>query len=63
MEEDRVCTGCGVGESDAVLSGCPSCARRFCGDCGVRLKGRRFCTQRCAAVMFYGDENDSDFEE
>jgi len=59
------CIVCGksdleVGKSDVeiTLSKCPICFKLVCQDCAKREYGRIFCTQRCADMFFFGDDDE-----
>lgn len=41
-----------------MLSGCPMCAKTICRKCATHEYGRLFCSRRCAALFFHGDEEE-----
>ncbi len=53
-----VCTVCQKDEQEVTLSKCPICFKPVCQDCGRREYGRVFCSQRCAHLFFFGDDED-----
>jgi len=53
-----VCTVCQKDEQETTLAKCPICFQWVCQDCGRREYGRVFCSQRCAYLFFFGDEED-----
>ena len=53
-----ICVNCQKDEQDVTLLKCPICFKMVCHDCGRREYGRVFCSQRCANVFFFGDDDD-----
>jgi hypothetical protein len=53
-----VCAGCQKDEQEVSLQKCPICFKWVCPDCGKRDYGRTFCSQRCAHLFFFGDEEE-----
>lgn len=63
-DREPVCVTCGASGEVAQLEHCRMCRRHFCGDCGERLRGVRFCSEACAYSFMYGDEDDrSEYDE
>lgn len=57
---DRICRGCEATSDTRFLERCTICHKDFCDDCGIRGHGKRFCTQGCADVFFFGSEDPDD---
>jgi hypothetical protein len=57
------CQACGKEFSVWALCNCPMCAKTVCGKCGFHAYGRTFCSSRCAALFFHGDDEDGDLPE
>jgi hypothetical protein len=53
-----VCVICQKDEQDTTLLKCPICFKMVCHDCGRREYGRSFCSDRCAQVFFFGDDDE-----
>jgi hypothetical protein len=53
-----VCAVCQKDEQETTLAKCPICFKWVCQDCGRREYGRVFCSQRCAYLFFFGDEEE-----
>ena len=52
------CVACNVDDREIRLNKCPICFKWVCMDCGKREYGRIFCSQRCAYLFFFGEEED-----
>ena len=52
------CITCQKSEEEASLQKCPICFKWVCMDCGRREYGRIFCSQRCAHLFFFGDDDE-----
>ncbi|MGA7615377.1 MAG: hypothetical protein WBX15_09360 [Thermoanaerobaculia bacterium] len=57
---ERKCRGCGISGEAAYLERCLVCNLFFCADCAFKGFGRRFCSERCGQIYFYGDQEDDD---
>jgi hypothetical protein len=53
-----ICVTCQKDEQEVTLSKCPICFKSVCQDCGRHAYGRMFCSQRCANLFFFGDDDD-----
>ena len=53
-----VCNACQKDEREVTLHKCPICFKMVCQDCGRSEYGRLFCSQRCAYLFFFGDDED-----
>jgi len=53
-----VCVICQKDEQEVSLAKCPICFKWVCQDCGRREYGRVFCSQRCAHLFFFGDDEE-----
>jgi hypothetical protein len=54
------CVGCQVNDQDERLSKCPICFKWVCENCGFRSMGRVFCSKKCSAQFFFGDDEDGE---
>ena len=52
------CLNCQKSEEETSLQKCPICFKWVCMECGRREYGRIFCSQRCAHLFFFGDDDD-----
>ena len=50
------CVTCDKNELESRLQKCPICFKWTCEECGKKDYGRIFCSQRCADLFFFGDE-------
>lgn len=57
---ERNCVLCGEHDETMALERCRICYRYFCGDCAHRVRGVRFCSERCGLEYIYGDSDDDD---
>jgi hypothetical protein len=53
-----ICVNCQKNEEEVTLMKCPICFKMVCHECGRREYGRVFCSQRCAHLFFFGDDDD-----
>jgi len=53
-----ICVGCQKTEDEKTLQKCPICFKWVCLDCARREYGRAFCSQRCAHLFFFGDDDE-----
>jgi endogenous inhibitor of DNA gyrase (YacG/DUF329 family) len=53
-----VCTTCQKDERDVTLHKCPICFKMVCVECARHEYGRLFCSQRCAYLFFFGEDED-----
>ena len=53
-----ICVNCQKSEEEVTLQKCPICFKWVCMDCGRREYGRIFCSQRCAHLFFFGDDDE-----
>jgi hypothetical protein len=53
-----ICVGCQKTEEEKSLQKCPICFKFVCMDCGRREYGRTFCSDRCAHLFFFGDDEE-----
>jgi endogenous inhibitor of DNA gyrase (YacG/DUF329 family) len=53
-----VCITCQKDEREVTLNKCPICFKMVCHDCGAKEYGRVFCSQRCAYLFFFGDDEE-----
>jgi hypothetical protein len=53
-----VCLTCQKDEREVTLVKCPICFQHVCVECGRKEYGRVFCSQRCAYLFFFGEEED-----
>jgi hypothetical protein len=53
-----ICVTCQKDEQEVTLAKCPICFKWVCQDCGRREYGRVFCSQRCANLFFFGDDDE-----
>jgi hypothetical protein len=53
-----ICVICQKDEQEVTLAKCPICFKMVCLDCGRREYGRVFCSQRCAHLFFFGDDDE-----
>ena len=52
------CVTCQKDEREVTLSKCPICFKPICVECARREYGRTFCSQRCANLFFFGDDDE-----
>jgi hypothetical protein len=52
------CVTCQKDEREVTLSKCPICFKLICVECAQHAYGRTFCSQRCANLFFFGDDED-----
>lgn len=58
---ERICAGCGGGETVGYLEVCSICQRHFCPDCAHKAAfGRKFCSPECARAYYFSGESDDD---
>jgi hypothetical protein len=62
LEEDLTCAICTVTRDAAQLERCRNCRRTYCGDCSVRSRSGTFCSQECADLFYFGDDDDESTE-
>ena len=69
IQAERLCFICGASPDQAQIEVCTVCFRPFCGDCGKKAAGRRFCSDRCGVSYFHADDDsderteEGDYEE
>jgi hypothetical protein len=56
------CIGCEKTAETAQLERCRMCSKWYCPDCVYRQGGRRFCSNDCAQLYFYGDMDEDEQE-
>lgn len=52
------CVNCQKNDEEATLVKCPICFKMVCHECGRKEYGRVFCSQRCAHLFFFGDDDE-----
>jgi endogenous inhibitor of DNA gyrase (YacG/DUF329 family) len=52
------CITCQKDEREVTLSKCPICFKLVCVECARHEYGRKFCSQRCAHLFFFGDDDE-----
>lgn len=60
--ETKLCNVCGSTSELIQLERCRMCFKWFCTECGYRQSGRRFCSENCAQIYFYGDMDEDEQE-
>ncbi len=53
-----ICVNCQKNDEEATLVKCPICFKMVCHECGRKEYGRVFCSQRCAHLFFFGDDDE-----
>lgn len=52
------CVNCQKSDEEVTLVKCPICFKMVCHECGRKEYGRVFCSQRCAHLFFFGDDDE-----
>jgi len=52
------CPVCGDQTEEFLLRECVICRTLFCRRCSISGYGREFCSERCRAYFYFGDEDD-----
>jgi hypothetical protein len=53
-----ICVNCQKNDEEVTLVKCPICFKMVCHECGRKEYGRVFCSQRCAHLFFFGDDDE-----
>ena len=54
------CYLCGKSSDGVRLQICVICHRLYCRTCSTRRNGKELCSQRCADLFFFGDDEEGD---
>lgn len=60
MTDERTCARCAGSFEGTVLDKCPSCFKLVCTECRHNMRGRYFCSPRCAHYYFFEGEEEGD---
>lgn len=55
---ERKCEKCNVEEGVKDLKKCPICFKLVCEECSYFFGGRWFCSESCARLFFFYDEEE-----
>jgi hypothetical protein len=58
LRPPMVCDTCQKDDREVTLHKCPICFKMVCVECARKEYGRLFCSQRCAHLFFFGDDED-----